>query len=817
MTAVSRLASPSQNLIALLTGLFLLFIPSRIYEFVSVAISHSLTSRWELFFLSGMIYDLLFVLSVGVVVTVPFLVLSFWHLKTARIFFAFIGGIILIIHLGLLGYFINTNIPLGADFYGYSWQEINLTVSASNGLSIWTVIPFLIILCLAAAVFVYSKRVTVPRNVIISFYVLLFFSLIFGSELSPTPGQFESEANFNLAINKSSFFYEKSWNYFTASEIHSPASHSNQYPMYRTIAYHDVLGKFFARSSENPNLVFIIVEGLGRDFVGEGAMYGGFTPFIDSLTTRSLYWENFLSTAGRTFNVLPSEFGSLPYSAHGFTELGGLMPNHLTLISLLKQQGYFTSFFYGGDANFDLQDVFLDRQGIDYILNQNQFGPSYQRSTSNEEGFTWGYYDGDVFKKSLEIRDAQNKSPRLDIYLTLTTHEPFIPPNKEMYWRRFDERLATLPLSEDKKKLYREYREVFATLLYFDDALREFFKEYEKRSDFNRTIFFITGDHRLIPLPIGEQIDRFHVPFIIYSHLLREPRKFSSISTHSDVTPTVLAFLHVNYGIDIPAKASWLSSGIDTARGFSNIHSMPIMRNKSELIDYIDGTSYIAGEQTFKLKPGMVAEQVENDSLFSALHRKLELFKQLNNYVCEHNHLYPDTLFHEQHASNNAMDDSAFASLKIDSLNSDELFERARTAAFNNRHDEARVICRRLLRTNPRNSDVRMLLGRTFAWDKDYVIARSMYFEVLRQMPSNVDALSALADIELWSSNNERALALMDSSLIDHPESEALLVRKARALADLSRTNEAKNTLRKVLKLNPRNEEAVPLKKRLGL
>jgi Flp pilus assembly protein TadD len=84
-------------------------------------------------------------------------------------------------------------------------------------------------------------------------------------------------------------------------------------------------------------------------------------------------------------------------------------------------------------------------------------------------------------------------------------------------------------------------------------------------------------------------------------------------------------------------------------------------------------------------------------------------------------------------------------------------------------------------------------------------------------MPSNVDALSALADIELWSGNNERALALMDSTLIDHPENEALLVRKARALTNLGRTNEAKSSLRKALKLNPKDEEVTALKRRLGL
>jgi len=55
--------------------------------------------------------------------------------------------------------------------------------------------------------------------------------------------------------------------------------------------------------------------------LGEGAEYGGFTPYLDSLTTKSLYWENFLSNTGRTFGVLPSLLGSLPFGKSGFMEL----------------------------------------------------------------------------------------------------------------------------------------------------------------------------------------------------------------------------------------------------------------------------------------------------------------------------------------------------------------------------------------------------------------------------------------------------------------------------------------------------------------
>jgi hypothetical protein len=40
--------------------------------------------------------------------------------------------------------------------------------------------------------------------------------------------------------------------------------------------------------------------------------YGGFT-YLDSLIPKSLYWENFVSNAGRTFGALPSILGSLPY------------------------------------------------------------------------------------------------------------------------------------------------------------------------------------------------------------------------------------------------------------------------------------------------------------------------------------------------------------------------------------------------------------------------------------------------------------------------------------------------------------------------
>ena len=154
-----KLTLPSENFITLTTGLWIIFIFLRIYEFIAVAGSHSLVSHWFVYFLIGIAYDLLFVFTIAALMAVPFLLLSLWHLKISQIFFAILSGFILIMHLGLISYFASTNIPLGADFYGYSWKEINLTVSSSTGINVWTFVPFIVFLGLAAAVFIFSKRI----------------------------------------------------------------------------------------------------------------------------------------------------------------------------------------------------------------------------------------------------------------------------------------------------------------------------------------------------------------------------------------------------------------------------------------------------------------------------------------------------------------------------------------------------------------------------------------------------------------------------------------------------------------------------------
>ena len=810
-----KFIQPCQRYVSLNLAFFVILILLRCYEYLAVGGAHALPEdSFHLFLLSAW-YDFILLLLMAGLLAIPFLALSLLKPRAGVIFYGTITLLFSVSDVALLQYFAVTFTPLGSDLFGYSWRDIQLTVGSSGGFSLWTMIPFAAAIALAIGATLLSARIRLPGIVSGFFFVLVIFSLVFAGDLTPDPKNFKLESEYNLASNKFGFFVARAFSYSTDSQPDEEGIPTKEYPLLHDVAYNDVLGPFLTTGSRKPNLVFIIVEGLGRSFVGDGAPLGGFTPFLDSLVGQSLYWENFLSTSGRTFAVLPSLFGSLPYGENGFMEMGYQMPSHLSLIRLLKEQGYFTSYYHGGNANFDLQDVFLERQQLDFLVDEYQFGPGYNRSEADAKGFSWGYADRDLFKRSLEIINDKKKDPRLDIYLTISTHEPFLPPNKEHYLREFDERLGRLNVTPQQLETYKKYRQEFSSLLYADDALRYLMTEYQRRPEYDHTMFFITGDHRIIPIPSETKIDRFHVPFIIFSKMLKHPQRFSSISTHADVTPSVLAFLQANYGMSAPQKAHWLGTGIDTAVGFRNIHTMPLMRNKVQLTDYVDKDYFLTGDQLFKLRAGLVPEEVQDEIVQSRLERSFSDFKRINRYVCRNNKLYPQSADRSRFATT-AADDSASAALDSLKLNSDQLFQFAQQEAAANKYEEARTVCRKLLRNGPNFHDVRTLLGRTYAWEKRYDEARAAFDEVIRRAPNYPDAQIALVDVEFWSGNNDRVLGLVNQALQRFPSNQEFHVRKVKVLAAMGRRDEALLGLNQLLKLNPLSADALALRKQLG-
>lgn len=787
----------------------------RIYEVFIASRSHPVPDGTLLLLLRGFRSDLGLICWSAFLFAVPVLLVGLVSVKTARLVHRVLLLLLIVLGVFLAQYFAVTLVPLGSDLFGYSFADIKETAGASKGIGVGTFAP---IVLFASVLWFGARRVERKRiglRAVAVVFAVIVAATLFNGLFRLGRGSYSSDAAYYFADNKTVYFVGKSIEYFGGQRRDARGVGNGGltgYPLLHAARYDDVLGPFMNVGPKRPNLVFVIVEGLGRDFVGQGARYGGFTPFIDSLSTQSLYWENFLSTSGRTFSVLPSLFASAPYGQSGFMELGAKMPRHISLISLLKNAGYRTEYFTGTAGHFDNIDYFLSREGIDRLIDQSKFPASYSLQPSDAGGFSWGYGDEDLVKRSFEVIGPATDTPRLDIYLTITTHEPFIPPRTAEYDARFAQRLASLSVDESRKKDYRANETVFRTLLYLDDALQLLINTYKQRADFDRTIFFITGDHRLIPVPEVTRLDRYHVPFIVYSPMLKAPRKFSSISTHLDVTPTVLSLLARSYHMAFPDSVSWLGSGMDTATAFRNVHAAAFMRTKNSLEDYLDNDVLLSGDDLFQLEPGFVLSDYSDGRARSSIQQKLDQFKRINAFVTSGDHLYPGGAADTTDAKTLAAEDSIWNVLGADTS---KAFQRARERAYAGDYAGARLIARRLLTTAPNDYDSRVLLGKTYAWDKQYDIAITIFRDVLRRAGDYSDASAALADVEVWAGHYQAALAVADSGLKAAPKSGDLWFGRAKALEQLNRRKEALAAMDSVDKYKPNFPDAVPVRRRL--
>jgi len=800
-----------------IVALIICLVITRIYEWGLITLRHGPGILDPASIAAGLLNDLQFALIVSVPLGLIYLIArELNRVYTRRI----MSGIIVILVLAnalVITYYSVTLTPLGPDFWAYSIAEITDTIWASGMV---TIVSLTILFLVGIATFWISRIIQKMKlpNFFHALYLLIPVAII---PLLITGGTvFPSAINDGYASqNKLFYFLESSFsNEFEKSlGIGRPADPiSENYPLMHAAKREDVLGPYFDIPGEPPNIVFIIFESLGSDFVGEQAPWKGFTPYLDSLVGRSLFWENGLSLTGRTFGLMPSLFGSLPFGNQGFMELGPDYPAHQTLISLLDERGYHTAYFSGFNTYFDKLDLFLDYQGIDGKMNK-EWIQNHAADSIKDPAHYWGYDDRTMLNVAWSVVDTTRTTPRLEIYHTLQSHSPFEVPDPDAYQRRFEQILEKLDLEDRQKERYRTYRSELTTLLFTDDAVRTFMNAYTNKTDYRRTIFIITGDHRLIPVPQPNQISRYHVPVIIYSPMLKRTARFRSVSTHADIVPSILAFLEHNYSISFPDSVHWLGTGMDTTRSFRNIHSIPLMRNKNQLIDYLDGEYYLADGGAFRLEPGMRLEPLTDQGRLKRLQNRLNRFKTVNSYVIRDDKIYPgnnnlelsgDYTFISQY-------DSLFNRIDSMQLTTNQQFQLARKQAFNNNYETARAICRRLLLGYPEFHDVRTLLGRTYSWNGQYEEAREQFYEVMRRDSTYYDTYNALFDTEVWAGNPGQALEIINLGLRFHPEYDEFLQKKIKALIVLNRIEPARQVLEKLRRLHPDNEDLPNLEKRV--
>ena len=296
---------------------------------------------------------------------------------------------------------------------------------------------------------------------------------------------------------------------------------------------------------QSKNVVVIIWESLAREYVGAlntefGPEYVGYTPFIDSLITKSLTFKYSYSTGRKSIDAMPSILSSIPRFIEPFIlspyysdRLGGLATE-------LNKKGYYTAFFHGapngsmGFQSFARRTGFKDYYGMTEYVEDNRFG-----GEADYDG-TWAIWD-EKFLQYYATKMSEFKQPFLTSIFTATSHHPFVVPQE--YENKFSEG----DLAIHKPMQYTDY------------SFRKFFEFASKQDWYKNTIFVITGDHSNMSNHdyYNSDLGAFGVPVIIFDPSGETPTGIQDkIAQQTDIMPTVLCMLHYDepylaFGFDL--------------------------------------------------------------------------------------------------------------------------------------------------------------------------------------------------------------------------------------------------------------------------
>ncbi len=321
------------------------------------------------------------------------------------------------------------------------------------------------------------------------------------------------------------------------------------------------------------NVVVIVEESMGCEQVdacGQGldidaamaASAARLTPELDNLTKQGVFFSKAYATGTRTVRGLEAITASFPpIPSESIVKRPG--NDHIaTWGKVMQENGYHTSFLYGGFSQFDNMKTFYAGNG--YAVSD--------RLDIENPRFTniWGVSDQDLFDHARTYFDQREASgaPFFSIIMTTSNHSPY-----------------TFPVGIDGVRPHGGNR--MDGVRYADHALGEFFAKSKDASWYKNTLFVVVADHgarvygsERIPL------QSYEIPLLIMSPGHVQPQQVASPISQIDIAPTVLGLL------GLPYQAPFFGQNVFAANGQSRVL---LFNHNHDVALYQDGKLAVLG------------------------------------------------------------------------------------------------------------------------------------------------------------------------------------------------------------------------------
>ena len=304
------------------------------------------------------------------------------------------------------------------------------------------------------------------------------------------------------------------------------------------------------------NVVVLIVESFGREYIGalnknlENGKYKGYTPFVDSLVSKSITFTRSFCNGRKSIDGMPSILSSIPMFVEPFFLTPSSM-NHVSgIASLLADEGYQTAFFHGAQRGSMGFMAFARSTGFQAYYGREDYDDDTRFGGDDDFDGMWAIWD-EPFLQYYATKMSEMKEPFMTAVFTASSHHPYEIPEKY-------------------KSVYPEEGIIMHKCIrYTDMALGKFFETASKQPWFKNTIFVMTSDHTNMSDHDYYQTDLggFCSPIIIYEpgNPELQPEMQDKIAQQIDILPTVMGMLHYQkpyfgFGIDVlntTAEDTW--------------------------------------------------------------------------------------------------------------------------------------------------------------------------------------------------------------------------------------------------------------------
>ena len=272
--------------------------------------------------------------------------------------------------------------------------------------------------------------------------------------------------------------------------------------------------------TKRPHIVLIMLESCGGQFT----MISGrqdVTPNLNRLASEGIYFSQCYANSYRTDRATVCIWSGYPSFPTMSLQKVPSKNAHLPALSrTLRDEGYTTSYYYGGDINFTKKRSYLVNCGFEELSSQDNYPRSLRVKSK------WGVCDEivlDTIASNIEKWAVGPDEPRHLIgYNTLSSHEPWEVPHQA--------------LADPVDNAFH----------YLDYCIGQFVERMRRSPLWDDLLIVMLPDHGVNHAGLDETSElKMHIPMLWLGGAVRQPRVVDAYCNQTDLAATLLGQLGI--------------------------------------------------------------------------------------------------------------------------------------------------------------------------------------------------------------------------------------------------------------------------------